>query len=253
MDSATRTWLLRLSLALNLAFILFGIAVIRHKGGLAYLEHKYEAWNSPPAFPILEDGQYRNRVDQYAALPGVAGDVVIAGDSLVEGADWSLLLGTPVRNRGIGGEPIEGLMARLPSILGGPPRAIVLEIGSNNIEEIEHDGLPAFMRRYEALIAAIRKQDPQTQLIVNTVIPVGVDHHDSTATNRITHSINEQLRVLCAKHGCDIVDAFALMATPEGALDEAYSFDGVHPNAAGLERWALALAPVIKPAKVAAK
>ena len=79
---------------------------------------------------------YRERMAEFAKMRSIdATDIVMLGNSLTEfGGDWSKRLGFKhVRNRGIAGDNVDGVLNRLDAILSKKPKAILLMIGINDI------------------------------------------------------------------------------------------------------------------------
>ena len=66
------------------------------------------------------------RIAQFSLMPAPTGRVVFLGDSIIEQGLWDgWFPGLPTLNRGIGGESIADVLARLDSAIHAP-RAVVL-------------------------------------------------------------------------------------------------------------------------------
>ena len=79
---------------------------------------------------------YRERMAEFAKMRSIdATDIVMLGNSLTEfGGDWSKRLGLKhVRNRGIAGDNVDGILNRLDAILSKKPKAILLDRKSTRL------------------------------------------------------------------------------------------------------------------------
>src|SRR4051812_36089312 len=78
----------------------------------------------------------RARGDLFHALASDAGahpGVVIVGDSLTERGEWGELLDRPVANRGIAGDTVADVRARLGDISALEPRLVLVAVGINDL------------------------------------------------------------------------------------------------------------------------
>src|SRR5215470_4664517 len=107
-------WIAGLSLALNAALAgLWGVRQLRR----------------PRPAPALRE---RARIDLFHALaadPVTHRDVVVVGDSLTERGEWWELLDRPVANRGVAGDTVEAVRARLDDIAALDPRVVFVLVG----------------------------------------------------------------------------------------------------------------------------
>ncbi len=73
---------------------------------------------------------YKKVIEEFKMKPLKFNDIIFLGNSITaEGKDWSQRLNYPnVRNRGIGGDVTDGVLARLAEITYFKPKAIFLLI-----------------------------------------------------------------------------------------------------------------------------
>lgn len=207
---------------------------------------------APTASPA--QGHYAERVAEFGREEPITGaDVVMLGNSLTEfGGDWQARLpwlSGRVRNRGIAGDDAKGITRRLRSVTQGRPKAILLECGINDISH----GLTAqeVARRLCKLIDRIRRQTPQTVLIVQSLTPI----NESTRRWRLLDGrsadiprVNELLRAHCRARGVAYIDLYRALDTEgTGVLPIALTTDGLHLSEAGYDLWQRALEREARP------
>jgi lysophospholipase L1-like esterase len=190
------------------------------------------------------------RADHLAELDARPGrtpsDVVVLGDSLVERAEWSELLGRPILNRGISGDHVADVAARLAPALAAPLRTVVLSVGVNDL----FAGTPPAQvaAEHARLVAAIRALRPEARLVVVALLPVNeallVPFGDPLAQAAVAET-NRLLARDAAAAGVAFVDPSPRLARADGQLDARFTNDGVHLVAAGYRNFAEALAPLL--------
>ena len=162
-------------------------------------------------------------------------ELLFLGDSLIEFCDWQTKFPAHrVRNRGIAGETVQGLLARLPEVTAGQaPDLVLIMSGTNNLAREDY-GFPG---PYEAVLAGLQTAFPAAILVVNSLLPSRFPWLAEEAIPRL----NQALAALAARRGARFLNAYIPFAAapPEPALFQA---DGVHLSAAGYELWAREMA-----------
>ncbi len=182
------------------------------------------------------------RREHLARLSLPDGAVVVVGDSLTERAEWrELLARDDVFNRGISGDTVAGVEARLDAVTGAKPKVVALMIGINDLEA---GAAPVEVGEgIERLVVRVRQASPSTKVLVLSVLPmrdvgrgVGVpsDHVDD---------LDRRVAALCERHGATFVDLRPALVDEAGALAARFTLDGVHLTADGYTEWAKALKP----------
>lgn len=170
--------------------------------------------------------------------------VVFLGDSITQG--WGAnfkgkFAGMKLANRGIGGDTTRGMLIRLPEdVLSLNPRAIVLLLGTNDIEvDIEPD---AIGRNFLKIIQTIKEYNSETPIILCRMFPSSAEMKRPKET---IQRVN-QLYDATAKGDPQItvIDTWTLFAEESGDADPKWFRDQLHLNAAGYDRWAAALRPI---------
>jgi len=172
------------------------------------------------------------------------GAVVFLGDSITQG--WGLGLnavfpGVKIANRGISGDTTRGVLIRLKEdVLDLNPRAVVLLIGTNDLEEkatpetIDSD--------FRLLIAALKAHNPKMPIVACLVMP------SSVAMRRPAEDIKKinALRMQSIKGDPQIIplDTWTLFADKTGEPVKDEFPDILHPNDYGYVKFAAALRPI---------
>lgn len=192
-------------------------------------------------FPYMND----NRTWFWSQRAKDQGKVVFVGDSLTGG--WKGLGAAfpqlKIANRGIGGDTSRGILFRFKEdVVDLKPTAVVITAGANDIsakgrnEDVIHNlGL---------MLDLLRAANPQVPVILCTIPLMEVP--GSPDTPGIRQDLRDRITTFAAgKEHLAVLDLLPVLATPDGAFDPTnYGTDHVHPNAAGYQKWAAALAPV---------
>lgn len=96
-----------------------------------------------------------------------------------------------------------------------------------------------FLDGYRHLIDLIRQNQPDTVIVLQSIMPVTEDY--STKAYFQPEMLNERselIRQLAEEMGCYFIDLREWSADENGWLREAYTNDGCHPNSDGCEKWA---------------
>lgn len=171
------------------------------------------------------------------------GAVVFLGDSITHG--WGDDLGgnfptLKAANRGIGGDTSRGVLVRLrEDVLVLRPRAVVLLVGTNDIEQGAAPEMIAANIRL--ILAAFHRQDPAMPVVLCSVFPSSASK--KRPADRIRR-LNGLLQAVAREQPQTTwLDLWPLFADPAGDAKPEEFPDLLHPNAAGYAQWAGALRP----------
>jgi acetyl esterase/lipase/lysophospholipase L1-like esterase len=178
------------------------------------------------------------------------GAVVFFGDSITQG--WSddfrgKFPGLKAANRGISGDTTRGMLYRLEEdVLAVKPKAVVMLMGTNDRDE---EASPETIAdNIKLILERLRENDEEMPIALCLVMP------SSPSKNRRPGKIKELNRLLteAAKDfkQVTVVDTWSIFANDEGNAKEEEFPDLLHPNDAGYEKWAKALRPALKNAKL---
>lgn len=172
------------------------------------------------------------------------GSVVFLGDSITQG--WGNDMGgsfpgLKVANRGISGDTTRGVLIRLDQdVLSLNPRAVVLLIGTNDLEE---KAVPETIAgNLRLIMAKLKQHNAQMPIVLCQVFPSSAEK--KRPADRI-RKINE-LYTLAVKGDSQItlIDTWRLFANLDGDATKDEFPDLLHPNKAGYTKWAGALRPI---------
>lgn len=161
----------------------------------------------------------------------IDGAVVFLGDSEITGlASSNIALKT--ENFGISGETIEGLIGRVPSYKLDKARAIVIEIGINNMAI---DRLSGFSDKYSRLLALMPPAVPVIAMAIMPVNPDAAQYFIYPGAESSIQAANRGLREAClVRPNTQYLDVHDPLADPSSALRQGFSAgDGLHLSEAG--------------------
>lgn len=198
------------------------------------------------------DTVYRPRnydliVEQFRDYPNSREDVIFLGNSITAYTNWNELLGLPyVRNRGISGDTTFGIIERLDEVTEGNPEKVFLLIGINDISR--NVPVKLILRNYKRIINQIKKESPDTEIYVQTVLPVNntfsryKNHYNK---DEIIYSVNCGIKNMAKTLEVILIDLHPHFLDSENRLNKNYTEEGLHINAKGYGLWRRILTPYL--------
>ena len=206
--------------------------------------------------PSKSEGNWNKRMNHFMweNKKIFKGGVVMLGDSITQGfpihkapKEWKLV------NRGIGGDCIggwkyQGAIDRVEvSIDAVEPKKVFIALGTNDIidwfPELQSAPQKEMAKGYVALIKAIKKNNPDVKVYIQSVPPV--DRKFSKFNEDIV-AFNKKLQYIAKKMNLEYVDTHSLFVGENGALQAKFSRDGVHLKQAAYDVWIKALKPYME-------
>lgn len=212
---------------------------------------------SPAASPLLLGPRHQLTYDQWLALLKQEAEVaaaeqpkrltVLLGDSL---SLWfpSDLLPTERRwlNQGISGEGSAGLLGRLSLFDQTRPETIFLMIGINDLIRGVADA--DILENQRQIIRYLLDVHPQTQLVVQSILPHSGDRATWQGRDRLKaipnshiRELNRQLAAIAAEEGVYYLDLHPLFTDAQGNLRTDLTTDGLHLSSQGYLVWRSAI------------
>lgn len=171
--------------------------------------------------------------------------LVLLGDSITQG--WgddftSVFPGVKVANRGISGDTTRGMLIRLkPDVLDLNPAAVVLLMGTNDLEE--QAAPETIAGNVKLILAELKKSNPKLPIILCQVFP------SSDTKKRPADKIKKLNELYAAAVNGDpqvtLIETWKLFANEQGDAKPAEFPDLLHPNQAGYAKWGKSLRPIL--------
>ncbi|MBI5098605.1 MAG: GDSL family lipase [Nitrospirae bacterium] len=168
-------------------------------------------------------------------------NILFLGHSLIEFFDWQKRFpGYTVRNLGVAGESVEGLLSRLDRIKKTYPEAdlIFIMTGLNNIAMEDFD----FLDSYREIITKLSVAYPKANMFIHSLLPVLVDF----ISNESILNVNDSIKALAGEMRVEFMDVHKLFIDYQGKPVKDYLLDdGVHLSDEGYNVWSGALEAII--------
>lgn len=201
-----------------------GLFAINKLGGWKYTAHRLHTLEAWPT--------YTQRLSQLEMLPIDSGDVVFIGDSHIAFGEWQdWLAETPIANRGIPGEGIEGLRAFAKTQDLKMARMLVVQIGTNDL--LFHE-VGEVITYYEELIDQLNQLG--IPVIYCTLPGVNNEVRWTGIKAKDVEVLNDFIRSISGKTN-EILDLSKVLGTDKGVLPEGLTDDGVHLRGEGYRMW----------------
>ena len=188
---------------------------------------------------------------QFNLSPLKKGDIVFLGNSITaEGKNWNARLNnSKVRNRGIGGDTTDGVLARLGEIIDSEPSAVFLLIGINDLynNSIQEPSVNYIANNIIEIAKKIKTKSNDSKVFIQTLLPISIKKStkDYELYNHSIGTINEIIVENQQKKLYSIIDLYALFVNSEGQLREDLTYDGLHLNEEGYKVWSNFIKPII--------
>src|SRR5215510_8213218 len=150
----TTRWIAALSLAVNLTLALI-----------------WASWHVRQSAPVAPSREHA-RAELFRALAAgsaARAGAVVLGDSLTERGEWWELHGRPVANRGIAGDTVEDVRARLGDVVAFEPRVVFVLVGVNDL--LAGASPEALATRHAALVVDLCRRLPRARIVVESLLP----------------------------------------------------------------------------------
>ena len=191
------------------------------------------------------DGNYKKVIKEFKSNPLNYGDIVFLGNSITWGGkDWSKRLKHPnIRNRGIGGDVTDGVLARIDEITYFKPKAVFLLIGINDLWNNNSPNNPSaeyIANNIIQIAQVINAETPKTKIYVQTVLPIEKEQYKNSILK-----VNEIIKANEKENPYQIVDLYSIFVNENGLIRKELSTDGIHLNEKGYDAWVEFIKPII--------
>ncbi|GAB4013805.1 hypothetical protein GCM10028808_34230 [Spirosoma migulaei] len=166
--------------------------------------------------------------------------IILIGDSLIRMGNWKELLNrSDFINRGIGGETLSQIHARLKQLADTTARIAFIEGGINDLPPSDADTLLA---EYQEMATVF--QSKQLIPVITSLVCISPQaakkypwRSDWRAINTQVTSLNEKLKAFCGEKNIDFIDLNSLLSDSV-QLQAEYTTDGVHLTESAYRIWA---------------
>lgn len=163
--------------------------------------------------------------------------IVFAGNSLTHYFPLKeILRDERIKNFGVPGATIEGLIGRCDTFLALDPEKIFIEIGINNLHQ--GDSCKQVLNHYQTLIQRIRAKCPDANIYVQSLLPSNIKTKNGLLElNAQSRKMNLLLKDLCEKEKTIFINLYPVFED-HGKLKEEFDVgDGLHLTAAAYFAW----------------
>lgn len=189
---------------------------------------------------------YLHRTSLFHSLPVQPGRIIMLGNSLNNNCRWEELIpGKGIINRGISGDVISGIVARLDEVVERQPKKLFLQSGTNDFVNDKEAQPAAVWAQYKDLIAQIRKKLPHTELYVVSMTLLNPITPYYEGRNAKFRTMNTYLQQNAKSMGYTYIDLASKLADEKGDLASEFTFDGIHLSAAAYVLWREAILPYL--------
>ena len=188
---------------------------------------------------------YIEVIEEFKEKPLNLNDIVFLGNSITAGGnDWSERLSIPnIKNRGIGGDTTDGVIARLDEIIYFKPKAVFLLIGINDLwnNPQTDSSIKRIGNNIHKIAINISQKSPKTIIYVQTVLPVKKEIYK----NQII-SLNQIIKNNASNSkSYSVIDLYSIFVNDSGLIIDELSYDGVHLNEKGYDHWVKFIKPIV--------
>src|SRR5699024_535760 len=180
-----------------------------------------------------------HKMTLFEELPNAEGEIIFLGDSITDGNEWAELFGNKrIKNRGISGDVTDGVLYRLEEVTESNPDKVFIMIGVNDLAGDR--SVDYVVANYAKIVDRIKQASPQTQLYIQSILPVNdqftqfPSHTDETSDIK---EANQRLKKVAAAKGAVYIDLFDVMGTKDDKLNPDYNEDGLQLNGPGYLAW----------------
>lgn len=185
------------------------------------------------------DKYWEQRVSLFDHLPVTENDIIFLGNSITDGGNFEeLFKREDVKNRGIRSDIIPGVQKRLEQVVKGHPKKIFLLIGINDVSH--GHSVDKLAERYETLVNEILQRSPETQLYLQSIMPINNDYgvyRNLKGKENTIVEFNKRIKEIAEKNDLEYIDLWPFLADKSGKLNKKYTNDGLHLTGPGYRAW----------------
>lgn len=107
------------------------------------------------------------------------------------------------------------------------------------INELGWETTELFIDKYIELINFVKLVNPQAKIYIQSIIPVEkyISNNDRFINNQNIAVLNKAIKEMCDTNDLIHIDVNRFFSDSDGHLPKKYSYDGIHLNNKGYEKW----------------
>lgn len=173
---------------------------------------------------------------------GYAADAVFFGNSITRGSDfYKYFEDKRIVNLGYSGDSMKGMMRRMDMLRAVSPDKVFMMAGINGFAS---QSLDEFTQQYNALTDSVRNACPQSEIYLESILPVNHCRFDIYGSNDKIIAANKIIATIAQQKGMTYMDLFSLYFM-NGELPDELTHDGIHLWPKSYDRWAETIRPYI--------
>ena len=209
------------------------------------LRRQQELWKAEYPTIYLRNDNFQVQIGMFGLYGTKSADIVMLGNSHTYYANWSELLDTEgIVNRGIVGDITAGYLHRLRYVYDLTPKLCFLEGGVNDL--YANYTVKTIAQHFRQILDTL--QTHRITPVITATFYVSKRWPNAALKNAEIASLNDSLRALCVDRDIIFLDINPTIA-PNGFLDEAKTYDGIHLNSIGYSAWSSAIRHVLDKTK----
>ncbi|MEI7828549.1 MAG: GDSL-type esterase/lipase family protein [Prolixibacteraceae bacterium] len=213
---------------------------------------------NPAAIPVNAGFAAKRHADKLALVAKEKFDLIMVGNSITNNFEkpeyepvWNQFFAPrKALNLGYSGYRTENIIWNIQNgeLDGQSPKVIVLEIGTNNVDEKNYPTRHTagqLAGGIEAIVQLMRKKCPDSKIIVLRCFPGCYGGPNPTSHRFILERASDIISKLAdGKHVfyCDVNHVFL---NPDGSINHEMMPDWLHPSPAGANAWAQTMEPLL--------
>ncbi len=182
---------------------------------------------------------YYQKKSLFEILPDTKKEIIFLGNSITDGGEWTeLFKNSNIKNRGISGDVTDGVLNRLDEVVKSKPLKIFIMIGVNDLAAGKTPDY--ILVNYSHILAKIKEASPNTQVYVQSILPVNKTFGmfpNHTNKGQEIKEINKRLKEMTINFDYTFIDLTFVFSDKAGRLNEQYTNDGLHLMGKGYLVW----------------
>ena len=180
---------------------------------------------------------HEQKLSMFEAMPVRDSSIIILGNSIIEGANWSELFGNDrIINRGISADVTQGVIDRMDEIIRHQAAKLFIAIGTNDISR--SIPIETILANYKVILKRMMEDSPNTKVYIQSVLPVAVEPGSMYShNNEGILTLNKALVKLCKENSITYINLSPHFANEQGKLKAEFTNDDLHLLGSAYLHW----------------